>query len=166
MPTRNEGRRAFAREFRLKEFELLRQEIMARSAEQVTMEQQAAIGAAAIYSIIAGLRETSDAFKQLFPILWWIPIPLLMFGYFRWKANEEMIGRIADYLKGTEKSAGVIGWELATKTHNRHAIYWKLIRATWILAILGAFILALAETFPKACTMSGTGSDRVLTCHL
>lgn len=134
--------------FRLAEFNALRTELMDRSKEQVSLESQMVLGSAAIYGALGTVTAFAPAVEPFVEFLWWMPPTLLVFGYFRWRANGERIAKIGRYIR----SMPFDGWEKFERdaaqadAQAEKTWYWQAIRRGWLIAMAVTTLAAVDRT--------------------
>ncbi|MCF3932394.1 hypothetical protein L1787_03060 [Acuticoccus sp. M5D2P5] len=152
-------------QFRLKEFELIRDEIAKRTEDQVVLERNVAIAIGAIFSIIAtlspGIRPNvsdvllskilSDPRFAVSPdpiifVLWFLPPFILLFGHFRWKANEEQIARLGRCIRDEFPYETWEKYNACARGAPDSSVWWHAMRWGWRLAIVGFTGLAIYMT--------------------
>jgi hypothetical protein len=134
------------KQFKIEQFKSLRSEIEDRFKDTRTLEVYVLIGLVAYYAWIM-----THCLPDLYvPIQWIIPIILPLLGFWRTWENMIRLGKIAEFVRKTEKDILVdqtwLGWEhfLESRKNWRDApgSYW----ATWVVVFVGTLIIALFGT--------------------
>jgi hypothetical protein len=135
------------KEARLKEYEILRDEMKTRTTEQASIERYTIIAGAAVYAVLATLQDYNidERIGGLTHILWFIPFALVWICYARWTVNGHTIWRIAQYLSEVHEYKG---WESHLREPGNGIGSWVTIRRIWKALWLATLAIAVyMETF-------------------